>query len=87
MIWIAKDLDHWTEMEHPEWWADTVTICGKVFKKLTPRMFAALYEHMRSLARKDALTAEDVTRFTALEHTIHTLGQEGEYYAHVTKKA
>lgn len=87
MIWVSRKLKYFVEKNHPEQVAETVNILGTVYRLLTPQMFGALYQHMRSQAHRDALTAEDVRRFTALEHTIHALGQEGEYYADVTKNA
>lgn len=79
MIWVSKELDHWVETEHPDWVEDTVTICKKVFKKLTPLMFEQLYHNMRNRAQNDTLTEEDVKRFSALEQTINALGLASEF--------
>ena len=86
MIWIAKDLDHITP-EHPEWIGPKMTLAGRVYRKLNPRMFAALHSSMLKRASMDVLTREEIERFTALEETIDALGLKGEYYADVAKEA
>lgn len=78
-IWISRDLEHKVQ-DFP---GNEARFSGKVYRRLTPMMFARMYHSLRCSAKEDKLTSEQVQRITALEATIHRLGLQDKFYERV----